>query len=70
MVRVIVDVPNITIKSADESNPAVVSNYYGIGYVYYSMGSNNYYDADCAAAKRDTKNTGNKMGRYYSYYSG
>ena len=59
--QVIVDVPNITIKSADESNPAVVSNYYGIGYVYYSMGSNNYYDADCAAAK-DTKNTATRWG--------
>lgn len=59
--QVIIDVPHITIKSADPSNRAVLSNYYGIGYVYYSMGDNSYYNADYAAAKI-RKNTATRWG--------
>ena len=48
--QVIIDQSNITLKSADESNRPIITSYYGIGYVYYSL-NGGFYNADYAAAK-------------------
>ena len=48
--QVIIDQSNITLKSADESNRPVITSYYGIGYVYYSL-NGGFYNADYAVAK-------------------
>ena len=58
--QVIIDQSNITLKSADESNRPVITSYYGIGYVYYSL-NGGFYNADYAAAKT-TKAVASKWG--------
>ncbi len=49
--QVIVDVPYVTLKAADENNRPTITFYYGIGYLYYSAGDNQYYSEDYAVQK-------------------
>lgn len=49
--QVYLDVNNVTLKSADETNPALISWYYGIGYEYYSAAKDGWYNADAAVAQ-------------------
>jgi len=45
--QVLVDMPNVTFKT-DGAEKATITWYYGIGYSYYSLASNGYYDKDRA----------------------
>ncbi len=45
----------VTLKAADEANPPEINWYYGIGYIYYSAGPDQYYSEDCAVAKTAKK---------------
>ncbi len=59
--QVYLDVSNVTLKSADASNPALISWYYGIGYEYYSAAKDGWYNADAAVAQT-AKGTAQKWG--------
>lgn len=45
--QVIVDMADVTLKTSGEEK-ATITFYYGIGYTYYSLGENGYYDKDRA----------------------
>ncbi|MBQ6681292.1 MAG: hypothetical protein IJM78_03595 [Prevotella sp.] len=45
--QVIVDMANVTLKTSG-TEKATITWYYGIGYTYYSLGENGYYDKDRA----------------------
>lgn len=45
--QVIVDMPNVTLKTSGEEK-ATITFYYGIGYAYYSLDENGYYSKDRA----------------------
>ena len=45
----------VTLKAADAANPPEINWYYGIGYIYYSAGPDQYYSEDCAVAKTAKK---------------
>ena len=45
--QVIIDVNNVTLKTSG-AEKATITFYYGIGYTYYSIDSNGYYDKDRA----------------------
>jgi len=45
--QVIVDMANVTLKTSG-TEPATITWYYGIGYAYYSLAENGYYDKDRA----------------------
>ncbi len=47
MEQVKVDMPNVTLKTSGEET-ATITFYYGIGYTYYSLGSDGYYNKDRA----------------------
>ena len=46
-----VDADYVTIKAADETQRPELQWYYGIGYLYYSAGANQYYSEDYAVQK-------------------
>ncbi len=46
-----VDAGYVTIKAADETQRPELQWYYGIGYLYYSAGDNQYYSEDYAVQK-------------------
>ena len=48
--QVIVDQANVTLKTSGEEK-ATITFYYGIGYTYYSLGTNGYYDKDRAMTR-------------------
>ncbi|MGN0163400.1 MAG: pectinesterase family protein, partial [Candidatus Ornithomonoglobus sp.] len=48
--QVIVNIANTTLKTDGEDN-ATITWYYGIGYTYYSLGTDGYYDKDRAMTK-------------------
>lgn len=47
MEQVIVDMADVTLKTSG-TEPATITWYYGIGYAYYSVNENGYYDKDRA----------------------
>lgn len=59
--QLIIDVPYITLKNADPAKEVKLTWYYGIGYKYYSVDSNGWYDEDLAYDKF-TKKTPAKWG--------
>ena len=48
--QVIVDIPNVTLKTSG-TEKATITFYYGIGYRYYSLNENGYYDKDRAMTR-------------------
>ena len=48
--QVIVDIPNVTLKTSG-TEKATITFYYGIGYCYYSLNNNGYYDKDRAMTR-------------------
>jgi pectin methylesterase-like acyl-CoA thioesterase len=52
--QVVVNIANTTFKT-DGEEKATITWYYGIGYTYYSLGSDGYYDKD-RAMTRNSKN--------------
>ena len=52
--QVIVDQPNVTFKTSGEEK-ATITWYYGIGYAYYSLNANGYYDKDRAMTRNSIK---------------
>lgn len=50
MEQVIVDMPNVTLKTSD-TGKATITWYYGIGYSYYSLNASGYYDKDHAMTR-------------------
>ena len=52
--QVIVDQPNVTLKTSG-AEKATVTFYYGIGYSYYSLNSDGYYDKDRAMTRNSLK---------------
>ncbi len=59
--QVIINTPYISFVNDTPSQDVVLTWYYGIGYQYYSMGSNGYYDASAAASKT-TKGEASRWG--------
>ena len=59
--QVIVDVPYITFKNDTPEQEVKLTWYYGIGYEYYSIGSDGYY-SEAAAFDKFSKNTAQKWG--------
>lgn len=53
--QVIVDMPNVTLKTSG-SGKATITWYYGIGYTYYSLNSSGYYDKDRAMTRNSILN--------------
>lgn len=49
--QLIIDVPYITLKNAEPSKEVKLTWYYGIGYNYYSVDKNGFYDDDLAYDK-------------------
>ena len=52
--QVIVDVANVTFKTSSEEK-ATITFYYGIGYCYYSLGTDGYYNKDRAMTRNSIK---------------
>ena len=52
--QVKVDQANVTFKTSGEGK-ATITWYYGIGYAYYSLGSDGYYDKDRAMTRNSIK---------------
>jgi pectin methylesterase-like acyl-CoA thioesterase len=52
--QVKVDQANVTFKTSGEAK-ATITWYYGIGYAYYSLGSDGYYDKDRAMTRNSIK---------------
>ncbi len=48
--QVIVDIPNVTLKTSG-TEKATITFYYGIGYTYYSLNDKGYYDKDRAMTR-------------------
>ncbi len=48
--QVIVDMANVTLKTSGEEK-ATITWYYGIGYTYYSLGTDGYYNKDRAMTR-------------------
>ena len=48
--QVYVDMAGVTLKTSGEA-PATITWYYGIGYCYYSLNANGYYDKDRAMTR-------------------
>lgn len=48
--QVIVDIPNVTLQTSG-TEKATITFYYGIGYCYYSLNNNGYYDKDRAMTR-------------------
>ena len=55
--QVIVDMPNVTLKTSGEGK-ATITFYYGIGYSYYSLNNSGYYDKDRAMTRNSILNVG------------
>lgn len=52
--QVIVDLANVTLKTSGDEK-ATTTWYYGIGYAYYSLGSDGYYNKDRAMTRNSIK---------------
>ena len=52
--QVIVDMPNVTLKTSG-AEKAKITWYYGIGYAYYSLGTDGYYSRDRAMTRNSIK---------------
>ena len=52
--QVIVDQANVTLKTSGDEK-ATITWYYGIGYAYYSLGSDGYYNKDRAMTRNSIK---------------
>ena len=52
--QVIVDMANVTLKTSGEEK-AKITFYYGIGYTYYSLAANGYYDKDRAMTRNSIR---------------
>lgn len=52
--QVIVDLANVTLKTSGDEK-ATITWYYGIGYAYYSLGSDGYYNKDRAMTRNSIK---------------
>ena len=52
--QVIVDMPNVTLKTSG-AEKATITFYYGIGYTYYSLGADGVYNKDRAMTRNDIK---------------
>ena len=52
--QVIIDQANVTLKTSG-AEKAKITFYYGIGYAYYSLGANGYYDKDRAMTRNSVK---------------
>ena len=52
--QVIVDIPDVTFRT-DGEEKATITWYYGIGYSYYSLADNGYYDKDRAMTRHSIK---------------
>ena len=52
--QVIVDMPNVTLKTSG-AEKAKITWYYGIGYAYYSLGTDGYYNKDRAMTRNSIK---------------
>ena len=52
--QVIVDQANVTLKTSG-AEKATITFYYGIGYAYYSLDANGYYDKDRAMTRNSVK---------------
>lgn len=59
--QIIVNTPYISFINDNPSQEVKLTWYYGIGYEYYSMGSDGYYSADAAASK-SAKGEANRWG--------
>lgn len=59
--QVKISTPYITLVNSDPSKEVKITWYYGIGYKYYSIGADGFYNADCAYDKY-TKNIAAKWG--------
>ena len=52
--QVIIDMPNVTLKTSG-AEKAKITWYYGIGYAYYSLGTDGYYSRDRAMTRNSIK---------------
>ena len=52
--QVVIDIANVTLKTSGEEK-ATITFYYGIGYAYYSLNDNGYYDRDRAMTRNSIK---------------
>lgn len=52
--QVIIDMPNVTLKTSG-AEKAKITWYYGIGYAYYSLGADGYYSRDRAMTRNSIK---------------
>ena len=52
--QVVIDIANVTLKTSGEEK-ATITFYYGIGYAYYSLNDNGYYDRDRAMTRNTIK---------------
>lgn len=52
--QVIIDMPNVTLKTSG-AEKAKITWYYGIGYSYYSLGADGYYNKDRAMTRNSIK---------------
>ncbi len=52
--QVIVDIADVTFKTSG-TEKATITFYYGIGYSYYSLGNDGYYNKDCAMTRNSIK---------------
>ena len=52
--QVIIDMPNVTLKTSG-AEKAKMTWYYGIGYAYYSLGTDGYYSRDRAMTRNSIK---------------
>ena len=59
--QVIIDTPYISFVNTNPEEEVLLTWYYGIGYVYYSIGSDGYY-SEAAAFDKYEKNTAQKWG--------
>ena len=59
--QISINVSNVTFTNDEPDKEVKLTWYYGIGYVYYSVGSNGYY-SEAAAFDKFSKNTAQKWG--------